>query len=244
MSDDHDIQIALRIPGQWAHPGELIERLPEGMQITPEELTLPGGETFEFLPMPPDDQFAEIFISSCRQPPSREERTAVNNYSVNIGLTGPGGSLEAAATMLEAGAAIVRAGGAGVFIDNCGLSHGGAAWLEMADGGGPDAASYAFVALIRGQEDLSTMGMHVLGYPELMIKNDLTEADGEPLVTVLRYVCSGEKLVGEGHVLADESGPRFQCVAAETDATLKGSPMHNPFGRLRLVEMKEIAEGN
>jgi len=44
---------------------------------------------------------------------------------VNIGLTGPGGSMAAALAMMQAGAAIVHAGGAGVFIDNSGVAQPG-----------------------------------------------------------------------------------------------------------------------
>src|SRR5690242_3317930 len=105
--------IALRIPGNWSHPGELLERLPEGFRLTPEELILKDGAKVEFIPMAPDDQFPQIFESSCRRPPSDDELAVVARYTVNVGLTGPGGSMEAASTMMQAGAALVRAGGAG-----------------------------------------------------------------------------------------------------------------------------------
>ena len=45
--------------------------------------------------------------------------------------------LEAARTMMQAGAALLRAGGAGVFIDNSALAHGGQQWLEMTEDGSP-----------------------------------------------------------------------------------------------------------
>ena len=39
MFPTHDppaaVTVALRIPGQWAHPGELIQRLPAGCRLTP-----------------------------------------------------------------------------------------------------------------------------------------------------------------------------------------------------------------
>jgi NADPH:quinone reductase-like Zn-dependent oxidoreductase len=73
------------------------------------------------------------------------------------------GSLEAARKMMEAGAAIVRAGAAGIFIDNCGLAHGGQHWLAMTEDASPDAVSFAFVSIIRGDTEVWTMGMHVLG---------------------------------------------------------------------------------
>src|SRR5437588_3004558 len=111
------IKIALRIPGKWSHPRELIERLPAGCRLTAEALVLPDATQVAFGAMAADDQFAEIFRSSCRQPPTADELATVDAYAVNVLLSGPGGSLEAARTMMRAGAAVVRAGGAGVFID-------------------------------------------------------------------------------------------------------------------------------
>jgi hypothetical protein len=39
----HPITVALRIPGQWSHPKELIQRLPAGCRLTGEALILPDG---------------------------------------------------------------------------------------------------------------------------------------------------------------------------------------------------------
>ena len=45
-------------------------------------------------------------------------------------------------------------------------------------------------------------------------------------------------------VLADLDGPRFQAFTQDSAGGLLGSPMHNPFGRLKLVSMRDIAETN
>lgn len=241
---DNSVQTTLRIPGAWNHPGELVERMPDGFRLTPEGLTLPDGTELDFTPMPPDDQFAKIFASSCRRPATDDELETVGRYTVNIGLTGPGGSMESAVTMLRAGAAIVRGGGAGVFIDNCALAHGGGQWIEMADDGSPDAVSFAFVSIISGEHDVWTMGMHVLGFPELVMHRSDLDANADTIVEVVRYVCGGEKPIGDGHVLCDEHGPRYRAAATSDDDFPAESPMHNPFGRLRLTSLKDIAEGN
>jgi hypothetical protein len=194
--------------------------------------------------MQADDQFPGIFRSSLRRPATQEEQRTADGYTVNALLSGPGGSMQAAQTMMEAGAAMVRAGGAGVFIDNCGLSHGGEFWLEMTEDGGPDALSFAFVAIIRGKADVWTMGMHVLGLRDVVMKRTDVEDGGFDIVEVIRYLAQGDKPVGDGHVIADLDGPRFQTFVEDCDEGLAGSPMHNPFGRLRLVSMKDIAENN
>jgi hypothetical protein len=238
------VQVALRIPGTWAHPKELIERLPAGCRLTAEALTLPDATEVGFGAVGADDQFVQIFRSSCRQPPLADELAAVDGYSVQVHLSGPGGSMQAARTMMQAGAALVRAGGAGVFIDNSGLAHGGQHWLEMTDDGSPDALSFAFVSIIRGRADVYTVGMHVLGLRDVVMKRADVEADGFDIVEVIRYLSRGEKPIEDGHVIADLSGPRFRAFTIDSEKTLAGSPMHNPFGRLKLMSMRDIAETN
>ena len=145
---------------------------------------------------------------------------------------------------MQAAAAIIRAGGAGVFIDNSGLAHGGQHWLEMTEDGGPDAVSFAFAAIVRGGTDVWTMGMHVLGLRDIVMKRVDIEAHGFDIVEVIRYLANGEKPVGEGHILADLNGPQFQAFAEDSPHDLTGSPMQNPFGRLKLVSLRDIAETN
>ena len=238
------IETTLRIPGNWSDPGELLKRIPKGFRLTPEALIFPDKTKIEFIPMPPDDQFARIFESSCRHPATPAEMEIVNSYTVNIGLSGPGGSLNAARTMMQAGAAIVQAGGAGVFIDNSGLAHGGGDWIEMAEDGSPDAVSFAFVSIVRGRDEVWTMGMHVPGLPDIVMQRADHDADGRALIEVIRYLCNSENSMGDGHLLTDLDGPRFRAEAASDDEFDSGSPMHNPFGRLRLVSIKDIAERN
>src|SRR3989440_4683602 len=110
--------------------------------------------------------------------------------------------MQAARTMMQAGAAVVRAGGAGVFIDNSALAHGGGHWLAMAEDGGPDALSFAFVAIVRGRAEVWTMGMHVLGLRDVVMKRADAQAEGFDIIEVIRYLARGEKPVGDGHVLA------------------------------------------
>src|SRR5438105_3016282 len=244
MAADVPITIVLRIPGRWTGPQELIERLPAGCRLSPDALTLPDTTRIEFGAMEPDDQFAEIFRSSCRQPATEDELAVVDGYTVNVFLTGPGGSMQAARTMMQAGAALVRAGGAGVFIDNSALAHGGGHWLEMTEDGSPDALSFAFVAIVRGRTDVWTMGMHVLGLRDVVMKRADVEAGDFDIVEVIRYLSRGDKPVGDGHVLADGSGPRFQAFTQDSPEGLQGGPLHNPFGRIKLVSIRDIAETN
>lgn len=242
--NDSSIEITLRIPGLWTSPGELIQRLPEGYQLSPDGMTLPDGQRIGFAPMQPDGQFAGIFESSCRRPPSREELDCVRRYSVNVCLFGPGGSLQAARTMMQAAAVIVRAGGAGVFIDNCGLAFGGKIWLELTQDGSPDALSFAFVSVVEGDDEFWTMGMHSLGFPEVKLPTGSHHADAEQVIDVLRYICESDRPVEVGHLLVLDKGVSLQ-VSKKSDCQLpKGSPMYNPLGCMTLQSGQAIAEMN
>ena len=245
MDDQNQrIDVTLRIPGAWEHPGQLLEGLSGGYRLTPEALVLPDGTSLKFTPLPPDDQFAGIFESSCRSPASAAELDVISRYTVNVGLSGPGGSLQSAAILMQAAAAIVRAGGAGVFVDNSAIAHGGDRWVEMAADGGPDALSFAFVSIVAGKQEVWTMGMHVLGLPEVAMSRADADANEMSIIEVIRYLSSSDRRVDDGHILADELGPRFTAQASKPDSFDTNSPMHNPWGRLRLVSVKDIAERN
>ncbi len=238
-------RITLRIPGDWEHPGQLIERLPPGCRLKPEALFLADGTEIEFNPLPPDDEFPQIFRTSCRRPPARDELAIAERYTVNVGLSGPGGSLDAARVMMRAGAAIVQAGGAGVFIDNSALAHGGGGWISMADDGGPEALSFAFVAVVQGKSEVYTMGMQVFGLPNLtMRRSEVDRHGGDALIDILRGLCRSGSPADVGHTFETGDGPRFRAVGRIEDEFPDESPFHNPLGQLRLASLRSIAEEN
>ncbi len=245
MSDPvSSVEVALRIPGRWAHPKELIQRLPAGYRLKGEALVLPDATEVAFDAVPADDQFAQIFRSTCRAEPTEEELATIAGYTVNALLCGPGGSMQAARVMMQAAAALVRAGGAGVFIDNSALAHGGRQWLALTEDGGPDALSFAFTSIVKGRVDVWTMGLHVLGLRDIVMKRSDIERDGFDIIEVIRYVCRAEKPIDNGHLVADLGGPRFQAFAEPSHEGPADSPLYNPFGRLRLVSMRDIAQAN
>jgi hypothetical protein len=64
------------------------------------------------------------------------------------------------------------------------------------------------------------------------------------VLRVCERVVRGGQPVEDGHVIADLNGPCFQTFEAEIRAPAAGTPMHNPFGRLKLVSIKDIAGQN
>src|SRR5436305_12157641 len=107
---------------------------------------------------------------------------------------------------------------------------------------GPDSLSFACVAIVGNRAEVYTMGMQVLGLHDVVMKR--ADAESFDIVEVIRYLARGDKPVDDGHVIADLGGPRFQAFTQDGPADLLGTPMHNPFGRLRLVSLRDIAETN
>jgi hypothetical protein len=78
------VTIALRVPGRWAHPRELVQGLPAGHRLTGDDLILPDGTKIGFGAAAADDQFGRIFRSSCRQSATDDELAIVDGYTVNV----------------------------------------------------------------------------------------------------------------------------------------------------------------
>jgi hypothetical protein len=210
--------------------------------VTPQALILPDGAQIDLGFSPPDDQFPGIFRSSCRRPPTEKELATADGYTVNVTLSGIGGSMKAARTIMKAAATDGSAGGAGVFIDNSALAHGGELWARD-DRRRRHRRSELRLSASSSQHDIWTVGMHVLGLRDIVLKRADVER-GFNIVELIRYMVRGDKPREDGHILADVNGHWFSCRAEDGDPRMVGTTMHNPFGRLRLVKLRHIASKN
>lgn len=233
-------EIVLRVPGPWRSWQELATRLPDGCAIEGERLQLPGGPSMCFKTRPADSEFPEVFRRVCACPPLQEiDWSSIQNYRMNAVVVGRGGSRRAAQWILEGGAALVMAGGAGVFIDNCALAHGGNDWLELTqDKEVPQALFYAFVGLANIRGDIVSRGMQVFGRPDgiLTHEGNLRHAM-ETLHALLKIVYSDGQTVRSGAIVRDDQGNTYR-VRRERDGhhgrrLPDGHPLRNPYGCFR-----------
>ena len=253
-------EVTLRIPGDWDGPAALAEALPEGVEIGEEQrLVLPHGGSVEINALPADDEFLQVFASGCTREPTDEEKRGVENYAVNVCLTGPGGSFEAAERMVEAGAAILRAGGYGVFVDNSGIAHGRQDWLDLTGGiehrraqDGGEAlnenddgeAFWAFVMIYGDEQNVWSRGMQVMGCRDgVLPRSGDDEFDHFYLRNFLSYTYRSPKPVVDGDVMVDLVGedpvPRFVARQAPDAYVPAESAMHNPYGLWRLEPIED-----
>lgn len=114
----------------------------------------------------------------------------------------------------------------------------------MTEEGSSDAVSFAFVGIVRGQREVWTTGMHVPGFPEIMMKRADADADDRAIIEMIRNVCADNFAIGDGHIIADEEGPRFRIEHEFPEGLDVPDSMRNPFGRLRMTSIKDIAERN
>jgi hypothetical protein len=226
----------MRIPGGWSEPRELIEQLPPGCRCTLDALILADGSEFELNPLDADEQFAEIFASGCPKLPTDDERERIENYKVNICLTGAGGSIAAAKQLMEAAAAVLSAGAAGVFVDNSGIAHGATDWLTLLSDAENGGVYWAFVNAVRSEDELNSIGMHVLGVRDAIIPlTGHDEYDFRTLHSFLGFTAFSGNVVTDGDTIGDPVLPTFRAQAEPHDRVPENAPMFNPYGQWRLV---------
>ena len=93
---------------------------------------------------------------------------------------------------MQAGAAMVRAGGAGVFIDNSALAHGGKALAGNDRRRRPRRPELRLRRHHPGPTEVRTMGMHVLGLRDVVMKRADADADDRAIIEVIRYLAAAK----------------------------------------------------
>jgi hypothetical protein len=228
-------EVTLRIPGTWSDPEEFYSRLPRGCRCTAESLLLADGIEFELHALPADDDFPQIFASSCPKLPTDEERDEIDNFTVNICISGKCGSIEAAKQLMTGAAAILEAGGAGVFVDNSGLAHGATDWQSLNDGADDGGVYWAFVTTVRAEKELYSIGMHILGFRDAIIpRTDDEERDYRAIHSFLGYSAFSGAQLSDGDMIRDAQLPSFRVYAQPDDRIPENAPMFNPYGRWRM----------
>lgn len=231
-------EVTLRIPGTWSAPSEFLDRLPRSCRCTEESLVLADGSEFELHALPADEEFPRIFAGGCPKLPTEAECIQIEDYTVNICLTGRGGTIEAAKQLMAAGAAVLAAGGAGVFVDNSGISHGKTDWFTLLDSADNGGVYWAFVSAVHSEEELYSVGMQVLGFRDAIIPaTGNKEYDLRTLHSFLGYTAFSGKTLQDGEVVGDPVLPIFRAHAQPHDRFPADAPMFNPYGQWRLVPL-------
>jgi hypothetical protein len=142
--------------------------------------------------------------------------------------------MESASAMMRSALPLLQAGGAGVFIDNSALSFGASDWSKMAEFCDADALTFGLVNIIRGDRDVYTIGMQVLGQPDLIMPIKSAGDGGSLIIDLMLKTATCGQSFEEGQKMELPNGQSFRvCKIPDEDFPAR-SPMHNPWGRLQL----------
>jgi hypothetical protein len=230
-------ELALRIPGRWAGPSAVAAALPDGYVLRHGRLVLPDESSVELRSLPPDEAFPTIFACACRGTLDGRTRRSLEEYTANVCLLGPGGSIDAVRRMLTAGAALLRARGLGVFVDTAVLAHERQDWLDMAASDDVYAALAAFVNVLRKDGELFSLGMHAFGERDATVSVAGTDGEaiaGDLLHHFLGYLLISDGAMTDGAVFGTLSGEAVVRAAPPATIAATTSPAYNARGRWRL----------
>ncbi|MCP3903396.1 MAG: hypothetical protein GY715_07145 [Planctomycetes bacterium] len=225
--------IVLRVPGRWDDPAALAGALPSGFALAADHLAMPDGSLIGFVPMPPDTEFPFVFGAACFGHERPVDEHAVDGYTVNACLAGPGGSVTSATRMVVAATALLNAGGLGVFIDNSLVAHEAMTWMEIVAPIGIEALLCIFLNMFRGDESVYSIGLHTLGMREVVVRRSGDDdRDRTVLLDFIEAVAFGDRAsAGDVYHCGDVS-MRVTCgVSARFERHL---PVYNPYGEWRL----------
>lgn len=240
-----DNQIVMRVPGMWRSVKALRKALPKQIKLRNGRLTIPDETDFELVFMKADGEFPRVFATACRDTPKLSERKILNNYRANAVLVGPGGSIECAVNMLRAAAALIDAGGAGAFIDNSTLAHGGQMIKQFVESSElVDSTTYAFTALYQSRDEAYTMGLQTLGLPNFNMARSDIGPDGKEMIEMITYMGDPQTpRLQAGDLVSGLLGIKYRVEEAEPAmGDAESGPLHNPWGRLRLTHELKLAE--
>lgn len=235
--------IELRVPGPWASPQQLDERLVKsktGWRLDSGYLVHEkSGAKVESGVTEHDDELAPLFRGCYNaHAMTEEELVALGAHNVKVHVWGPGGSPDAARPIVRAAGALVRAGGLGVFVDNSGLCHAPRDFLKLADDEQPGGLFWTFVALTgshqRGEKPdaIWSMGMHCLGFRDAELRDvpDDPQLAAFVIHNFLGYAYQSGAVINDGDMIGSPDEPQFR-VREEPDARVPPDhPMHNPYG--------------
>lgn len=236
-------RIELRVPGPWKSPEELVAALakhsPKYRIAAEDQFThVPSGRKFGLGVSDHDDEIAGVFAGTERL--SEAQLAEIASHAVKVHLTGPGGSVETARTMMQAATALVRAGGFGVMVDSTAACHGRDDWLALARDKKPGGLYWAYVTVCGDEDELWSCGMHCLGLRDAEMFNPPDrEWGGFFLHNFLGYVYQSGNPVLDGEALGDEDAAMYCIRIVPCTRFSSDTPFYNPYGIMRLEKIDE-----
>ena len=241
------VDIVLAVPGAWLSRAEIVTSLARkgrGFRLAGETPINPATEEiFDLEIAGHDPELMEAFIPVGRGQLSLQDFAALDNHTFTLYLTGPGGSLEMAKSIMDAAAALLRAGGMAVRVESSGAVHNAGQWLNCVRYQDSDIAAlfHAFVILNRQDNQFFSCGMHNLGFRDgaILVKNSPDEPV-QTLQTFLHYLLQESPDLRDGTIFSTQPGlPHYRLKGDTCKVYPPGDLLHNPYGLWRLNRVKD-----
>jgi hypothetical protein len=235
-------KIVLGIPGLWQTESDFVEAIAldsKGFIFAGRILmNRASGASWELELRPHTPRLVEAVTLANRGSIDEATIRAIAKHTFTAYIIGPGGSLDAARSIMSAAVGILDAGGMAVKVESAGVAHSSEQWKALTATADAEALYYAYVTLV-GQEDNRTYyscGMHNLGLRDAILTGNLTAHEaGSLLNTFLLYYLIEQPQLEIGHTFSvDAPSPLYRLITYQCTIYPKYNLFNNPFGLWRL----------
>lgn len=180
------IQIILGIPGPWPTRPDIVTALAgenASLLLVGDHLFNPATrEMFEVDLYGPDPHLRQAFALAGRLSLSEQDLNAIASHSHTLYIIGPGGSPEAARSIMGVTCGVLNAGGIAVKVESAGVAHSARDWFGLAQDQHLAALYRAYVTLVGGKGSYYSCGMHCLGLRDAIVVGEMASEDAARLL--------------------------------------------------------------
>lgn len=233
-------QIVLGVPGPWTTRSDIVAALGAesvGLLLAGDHLFNPATrEMFEADVYEPDPHLRQAFALAGRRSLNEEDLDAIASHAHTLYIIGPGGSTEAARSIMGIACGALKAGGIAVKVESAGVAHSARDWLNLAQDQHPAALYRAYVTLIGGKGSHYSCGMHCLGLRDAIVVGEMASEEAAQLLQgFLLYTLVEQPVLRSGETFSlDARSPRYRLAEEACETYPPDHLFHNPFGMWRL----------
>jgi hypothetical protein len=233
----------LGIPGLWSEKTAILSAIAEqtdGLKFAGKLLfDTRTNRSFVVDVYEHDPGLQKAFAVSGRGLIVETELEAIGKHTYTLYVKGPGGTINAALSMMELGVQLLKAGGLAVKVETAGLAHSAQRWQEFA-ARGLDGLCEAYTVLMQEQNTYYSCGMHNFGLNDVLVTDTITLQEADHLLkNFLMYTVLEQPALQNGHTFRiDALSPYYRLTHQEDIIHPSDDPFHNPFG---LWHLRRIA---
>lgn len=244
---EKEITIVLCVPGAWASRSEMLEQL---VKSSNGEYLFAGGilmhqptsNKFMIEVQEHDHHMHQAFVTAGMQRFTEEEMKAIETHTNVVYISGPGGDMANADSIMKAGLAFLKAGGLGIKVETTGKAFNKTQWEELVTMDHDHRFYEAFVLLVKGTHNtIYSCGMHNLGFPDTIANAGEDFMETAELVDIFcAYQVVEQPEIQDGQTFSTAPDMPVYRIQEEPCTFYEHNDLfYNPFGMLHLIEEQE-----